>query len=109
MSQSGALAQHGRFLETRLKMQRMSRSFEALARGVLDECYTESSDRAAQLLRVRMDNYRFLSKSDGTYLDCIELAVEADNREFMSHPACQAQLEQEWCVALIKGGLTRVS
>lgn len=37
-----------------------------------------------------------LRKPDQQHLDCIELAVEANNSKFMSHPAAQGTLLHEW-------------
>ncbi len=101
MAGTTVLTGHGHFRETILKMETVSRKFETLARGVLDECHRENADRASKILRVRMDNFRLLQKSNGIFLDCIDMAVEAKNLEFMSHPACQAQLEGEWLVTHI--------
>lgn len=37
-----------------------------------------------------------LAKPDGTHLDPLEIAIEAENQKFVSHPACQLVLEEEW-------------
>jgi hypothetical protein len=101
MAGTAVLTGHGHFRETILKMEAVSRKFETLARGVLDECHRENADRASKILRVKMDNFRLLQKTNGVFLDCIDMAVEAMNLEFMSHPACQAQLEEEWSAVFV--------
>lgn len=54
------LNRHGQFLETVLKMERMSKKFEALARGVLDECHKENSEHAGDILRVKLEGFRLV-------------------------------------------------
>lgn len=61
MAQTDVLNRHGHFRDTVVKMERMSKKFETLARGVLDECHKDNSDRAGEILRVKLDSFRLVS------------------------------------------------
>lgn len=65
MSHSEVLTRHGHFRETVLKMERMSKKFETLALGVLDECHLDDSDRARKILRVKLNHFRLVWEEGG--------------------------------------------
>ncbi len=80
----------------------VSRHFENLAVGVLSECYT-SDEKKARLILVRE------SRSYGQATNVI-LGVEADNKKFIAHPACQSLLNNVWMGRMhVETGVVTVS
>eukprot|EP00052_Salpingoeca_macrocollata_P029292 m.294431 g.294431 ORF g.294431 m.294431 type:complete len:1804 (-) comp22964_c0_seq3:8-5419(-) len=97
MARMPSIVAHGEFLETRTKMYKLARKFEQLASGVLDECHRESSSKTREILRRPLDKFEILQKPGGkTYLNCLELAIQAKDLSFMSHPACASVVEEQW-------------
>ena len=64
------------------------REFEDLAVGVMNVCYLQDEQRAQELLVREMDNWGGVT--------CIMIAVQADNKRFVSHMACQTLLNNVW-------------
>ena len=62
--------------------------FDDLAVGVLKRCHDKDQCKARQLLTRKMSHF-----CDKTML---ELAVHADSKQFVEHPACQTLLDQIW-------------
>ncbi|KAL3188839.1 hypothetical protein MRX96_002999 [Rhipicephalus microplus] len=60
------------------------RQFAAMASGVLNLCYLESRCRAYDILSVQT--------ADWKYKTAVDIAAEASNRKFLSHPCCQMWL-----------------
>nr|XP_050041184.2 transient receptor potential cation channel subfamily M member-like 2 [Dermacentor andersoni] len=61
-----------------------SKQFAAMASGVLNLCYLESRCRAYDILSVQT--------ADWKYKTAVDIAAEASNRQFLSHPCCQKWL-----------------
>jgi len=68
--------------------------YKRLAIGVLGECYSSDQHKAALLVVRPMKNY---AQNERTPL---ELAVYADDKEFIAHPACQSVLTAVWLGSL---------
>lgn len=64
------------------------RHFEQLAVGVLSECYTSDESRTHKLLVRELPLF-----GESTI---IALAVEADNKTFIAHAACQTLFNKIW-------------
>ena len=62
--------------------------FEERAIGVINECYAANEKMALQLLVKQRDNWGKTS--------CILIAVNADNKRFISQTACQSLLTKIW-------------
>ena len=69
--------------------------WEATAIGVLDEC-RKQNDELAQRLIVK-------ALPDFGYLTSIDIAVSAEDQDFIAHPTCQALLSKLWMGALDLG------
>lgn len=65
-----------------------SSEFESMAIGVLGECFTADEPKSKTLLIRAIPSY-----GDTTLL---QLAVEAGNKEFVGHQACQNLLTNIW-------------
>ncbi|XP_070392390.1 transient receptor potential cation channel subfamily M member-like 2 isoform X2 [Dermacentor albipictus] len=61
-----------------------SKQFAAMASGVLNLCYLECRCRAYDILSVQT--------ADWKYKTAVDIAAEASNRQFLSHPCCQKWL-----------------
>lgn len=72
--------------DTNLKqeLQTLSREFAEMAAGVLDASYKDSSCRAYDVLSEE--------SSDWSYKTAVDIAANAKNRTFLSHPCCQKWL-----------------
>lgn len=64
------------------------RDFEAIAIGVLGECFTADEFKAKTML------VRVLPSYGGT--TNLQLAVESGNKQFISHQCCQNLLNNIW-------------
>lgn len=73
----------------------VSSDWEATAIGVLDEC-RKQNDELAQRLIVK-------ALPDFGYLTSIDIAVSAEDQDFIAHPTCQALLSKLWMGALDLG------
>ena len=74
--------------ELEKEIHSMTEHFEELAVGVLTECYA-IDEKKAQLLLVReLPNFGCAT--------ILLLAVEADNKNFIAHAACQSLLNNIW-------------
>lgn len=60
MAQSPVLLRRGYFGETLQKMEHIARLFEELARGVLEECHKEDAEKARDILRVDLNQFRLV-------------------------------------------------
>ncbi|XP_035207047.1 transient receptor potential cation channel subfamily M member-like 2 isoform X2 [Stegodyphus dumicola] len=68
----------------RQELQSLSREFSEMAAGVLDASYQESSCRAYDVLSEE--------SSEWSYKTAVDIAANAKNRTFLSHPCCQKWL-----------------
>jgi len=66
--------------------------YEKLAVGVLNECRNENDDFAQNIVVKELKNFGKLSNLD--------IAVSADNQEFVAHPSCQTLLSRFWMGSL---------
>ncbi|XP_064594682.1 transient receptor potential cation channel subfamily M member-like 2 isoform X2 [Liolophura sinensis] len=73
-------------LETKLHAHAVE--YEDLAIGVLNECYEADEKRSLSLL---VRELKYWGKAT-----CVLIAVQADNKRFISHSACQALLNTIW-------------
>lgn len=62
--------------------------FQELAIGILRECYLDDAERAMKLL-IRPLNY--WGKTN-----CVSIAIEASNKEFIAQGACQELFSAIW-------------
>eukprot|EP00054_Salpingoeca_dolichothecata_P012515 m.69394 g.69394 ORF g.69394 m.69394 type:complete len:1427 (-) comp19982_c0_seq1:42-4322(-) len=74
--------------DERAKMIHNSKKFEQLAVGVLEECQHSDATLVGKMLHTPIP--RFKRKN------CLEVAYDADNLEFLSHPATQAVINNDW-------------
>ncbi|XP_065285092.1 transient receptor potential cation channel subfamily M member 5-like isoform X2 [Dermacentor albipictus] len=65
-----------------------SRCFAGMATGVLNLCYLDSTCRAYDILSVQ--------SLDWKYKTAVDIAAEAKNRKFLSHPCCQKWLTNQF-------------
>ncbi|KAM7305890.1 transient receptor potential cation channel subfamily M member 3-like [Ixodes scapularis] len=65
-----------------------SRQFAALATGVLDLCYRDSTCRAYDILSVQSVDWK--------HKTAVDIAAEAENRTFLAHPCCQKWLTNQF-------------
>ena len=63
-----------------------------MAVGVLDECRNEDDSTAQTLLVKELPDFAFLTSLD--------IAVSANNQDFIAHPSCQTLLSRLWMGAL---------
>lgn len=79
-----------------------SSEFEDLAIGVLNKCYSVNEHRGQDLLIREMPNW-----GNAT---CVLIALQADNKRFISQTACQSLLNSIWMGSLSQdNSLWRVS
>ena len=64
------------------------RFYKNLAVGVLSECYSSDQYKATLLVVHQMSNYGCVTP--------LQLAVLADNKNFVAHPVCQNVLTTIW-------------
>lgn len=83
-----AMKQRSRDYDQINKLQGHADLFEERAIGVLTECYASDEKMALQLLVQQRDNWGQTS--------CILIAVNADNKRFISQTACQSLLSNIW-------------
>lgn len=77
------------------------REFGDLAMGVLNECF-EADEKKTNLLLIR----RHEQFGDA---NCLKLAIKSDNKQFISHPACQDFFRNVWMGNLaLENGTFRV-
>jgi len=69
-------------------LQHNCRFYKKLAKGVLNECYSSDQHKATLLIVHETKNYGRATP--------LQLAVKADNKEFVEHPACQDLLTTVW-------------
>uniref|UniRef100_A0A0L8H5I7 Uncharacterized protein n=1 Tax=Octopus bimaculoides TaxID=37653 RepID=A0A0L8H5I7_OCTBM len=74
--------------DQKIKLQEHADLFEERAIGVLTECYSSDEKMALDLLVQERQNW-----SNAT---CMLIAVNADNKKFISHAACQSLLNNIW-------------
>ena len=67
-------------------------AFEKVALGVLDECRKQDDDDAQTLVIKELPNFGHLTSLD--------IAVSAEDQDFISHPTCQSLLSRLWMGAL---------
>ncbi|CAN7993898.1 unnamed protein product [Ixodes hexagonus] len=65
-----------------------SRQVAALATGVLNLCYLDSTCRAYDILSVQSVDWK--------YKTAVDIAAEAKNRTFLAHPCCQKWLTNQF-------------
>ncbi|KAM8927781.1 transient receptor potential cation channel subfamily M member 4 [Pelodytes ibericus] len=73
--------------EESLAMRELAAKFEHLAIGVFNECYRNSENRAFKLL---------VRRSNVWGATCLQLAYEADARNFFAQDGVQAMLTENW-------------
>jgi len=83
-----------------LLLRRYCSFYKDLAIGVLNECYSTNQHTATLLLVHKSTDY-----GNATPL---QLAVYADNKEFVAHPACQDALTTIWFGRLRKHNYSRM-
>nr|XP_047136370.1 transient receptor potential cation channel subfamily M member-like 2 [Hydra vulgaris] len=66
--------------------------YENLAVGVLEECRKDNEEEAQTLLVKEIPEFGFLS--------CLDIAVSANNQDFIAHSSCQTLLSRLWMGAL---------
>ena len=66
----------------------MTRTYEELAIGVLNECYEEDEERSALLLVCELPFWGMST--------CLTLAVNAQDMHFIAHSGVQNLLNQIW-------------
>jgi len=66
------------------------RFYKKLAIGVIGECYSTDQHKAALLVVRPMNTYGQRNRTP------LQLAVLADDKEFVEHPACQSVLSSIW-------------
>ena len=64
------------------------RHFEELAVGVLSECYSSDEQQTHRLLVRELPLFGLSTN--------VALAVEADNKKFIAHAACQTLFSKIW-------------
>ncbi|XP_025081227.1 transient receptor potential cation channel subfamily M member 2-like isoform X2 [Pomacea canaliculata] len=74
------------------RLQRNADEFEDLAIGVLNKCYSVNEHRGQDLLIREMPNW-----GNAT---CVLIALQADNKRFISQTACQSLLNSIWMGSL---------
>nr|XP_022342892.1 transient receptor potential cation channel subfamily M member 2-like isoform X1 [Crassostrea virginica] len=74
--------------ELRNSLIRNAEEFGDLAMGVLNECF-EADEKKTNLLLIR----RHEQFGDA---NCLKLAIKSDNKQFISHPACQDFFRNVW-------------
>ncbi|XP_048780497.1 transient receptor potential cation channel subfamily M member 2-like isoform X2 [Ostrea edulis] len=74
--------------ELRNSLIRNAEEFGDLAVGVLNECF-EADERKTNFLLIRRHE-----QFDGA--NCLKIAVKSDNKQFISHPACQDFFRGVW-------------
>ncbi|XP_013398789.1 transient receptor potential cation channel subfamily M member 2 [Lingula anatina] len=83
------MQKHTEDTELQSKLRKHGQYYEEIACGVLNECHLSDEARASQELLIReLPNY-----GNST---CLQLAVEGDNKTFISHACCQSLLNQIW-------------
>ncbi|XP_070175133.1 transient receptor potential cation channel subfamily M member-like 2 [Littorina saxatilis] len=70
------------------RLQKNADEFEALAIGVINNCYVHDEQKAQDLLIREMKNWGKAT--------CVLIAVQADNKRFVSQTACQSLLNSIW-------------
>ena len=70
------------------RVQNMHENYERQAKGVLNSCYVNSVERCQTIITVEHESWG--SKN------CIELAIQADCKEFIAHSGCQTLLKKVW-------------
>lgn len=83
-----SLHQKDQDTEYAVELLNQTEYFGRLAVGILNECYINDPTNATILLVRQMDSF-----GDTTVL---KMAVKADNKEFVAHPACQNLLTYIW-------------
>lgn len=66
--------------------------YETMAVGVLDQCRMENEGDTQTLLVKELEDFGFLTSLD--------IAVSANNEDFIAHPSCQTLLSRLWMGAL---------
>ncbi|KAL8563213.1 hypothetical protein ACOMHN_053960 [Nucella lapillus] len=70
------------------RLQKNADEFENLAIGVINSCYSHHEQKAQDLLIREMINWGKAT--------CVLIAVQADNKRFISQTACQSLLNSIW-------------
>lgn len=83
-----AMKQRSQDYDQMNKLQAHADLFEERSIGVLTECYASDEKMALQLLVQQRENWGRTS--------CILIAVNADNKRFISQTACQSLLSNIW-------------
>ena len=68
------------------------RVFEERATGVLNECFEQNETLSQTLLVKELENYGNVT--------CLDLAVLADDQNFIAHTSCQVLLTRLWMGAM---------
>jgi len=77
-----------------LKRVVLCRFYKKLAIGVLGECYLSDPDKVTLLVVRQMSNYDTMTP--------LQLAVQADNQDFVAHAVCQNVLTAIWYGRLVQ-------
>eukprot|EP00039_Didymoeca_costata_P006297 m.88994 g.88994 ORF g.88994 m.88994 type:complete len:2000 (+) comp13201_c0_seq2:35-6034(+) len=95
------LVSRGRLSDKVKRMMDMSYKFEECALGVLSLCYNTNADWTQDVLEATQKPYDWMRNGRGEFDDSLELAHLAENKNFISHAACQAVIDRKW-----RGGRT---
>ncbi|XP_067129859.1 transient receptor potential cation channel subfamily M member-like 2 isoform X1 [Centruroides vittatus] len=75
-------------VNTRTELEGLSKEFAEMATGVLDESYKEKTCRTYDVL--------YEESADWAYKTAVDIAADAKNRTFLSHPSCQKWLTNKF-------------
>ena len=59
-------------------------------------CYNRDTDLTRVILQREVSVFQWMKIEDGDYYDCLELAQNAGDMNFISDPSCQSLIDQQW-------------
>jgi hypothetical protein len=86
----------GSFTHIILEYETMAHAFEEHAMEVLSMCYNRDTDLTRAILQREVSVFQWMKIEDGDYYDCLELAQNANDMNFISDPSCQSLIDQQW-------------
>ena len=86
----------GSFTHIIREYEAMAHSFEEHAMKVLSMCYNRDTDLTRIILKREVSVFQWMKIEDGDYYDCLELAQNANDMNFISDPSCQSLIDQQW-------------
>ena len=75
-------------MSLQLKIESMLKNYEFRAAGILNSCYDVKVDHCHTILKIKHN--RWGNKT------CLDLAIQADCREFISQSGCQTLAQEDW-------------